>query len=374
MKFLKCKLIALCVIGFLSIVSCNSSKTKDSKTGDESIKQNTKTVKHVSVIKVNSPKAGALFTVGDEIIIDAELKDVETKIDSLIFESNGVKTNINPSDISYKLLTKDFSVGQNKLRIGAYSEGQKIDGYTLRLRFKSNIIPENYKCKVINTFNHDKGAYTQGLVYEDGIMYEGTGDWENSSLRKVKFETGDVMLNMSLDPKYFGEGITIYKDKIVQLTWRSHTGFVYDKNSFKLLSRFEYSTEGWGITTDGEKLLMSDGTNKIHFLDPEYDNETGSIEVYDNNGPMDSLNELEYINGLLFANVYQQSFIVVIDPKTGKVLQKIDCKNLVPSEYIGDVNNVLNGIAYDSENNRIFVTGKRWPSLFEVKFVKLEER
>jgi glutamine cyclotransferase len=370
MKFLKIILIALFAIGCLSIVSCNSSKTKDSKIEDKNIKEETKTVKHVSVIKVNSPKAGALFTVGDEIIIDAVLKDVEITIDSLVFESNGAKTNVSPSDLSFKWITNDFKVGQNKLRINAYSEGQKVDSYSLKLRFKSDIIPEQYKCKVINTYKHDNGAYTQGLVYEDGIMYEGTGDWENSSLRKVKFETGEVMLNMSLDPKYFGEGITIFKDKIVQLTWRSHTGFVYDKKSFKLLSNFEYSTEGWGIATDGEKLLMSDGTNKIHFLDPEYDNEIGSIEVYDNNGPVDSLNELEYINGLLFANVYQQSFIIVIDPKTGKILKNIDCEDVVPQEYIGDVNNVLNGIAYDKENDRIFITGKRWPSLFEVKFVK----
>jgi glutamine cyclotransferase len=370
MKFLKIKIFGLCSVMFFAVISCNSSKTKESNAKEKNTVESTQAVKHVSVIKVNSPKAGELFTVGDEINIDAELKDVEIRIDSLVFESNGTKINVNPKEISFKWLTNNFKVGQNKLRISAYSDGQKVDSYSLRLRFKSDVIPELYECKIINTYKHDKGAYTQGLVYEDGIMYEGTGDWENSSLRKVKFETGEVMLNMSLDSKYFGEGITIYKDKIVQLTWRSHTGFVYDKKSFKLLSSFEYSTEGWGLTTDGEKLLMSDGTNKIHFLDPEYDNEIGSIEVYDNNGPVDSLNELEYINGLVYANVYQQRYIIAIDPKTGKVLQKIDCKNLVPDEYNGDSDNVFNGIAHDKNNNRIFVTGKRWPNLFEVKFVK----
>lgn len=364
------KLIVLNAIMILAIVSCNTNGTKENSINDKHAETTSKTVKQVSVIKVNSPKAGALFTVGDQILIDAELKDVEITIDSLIFESNGLKTSVNPKEIAYNWITKDFKVGQNKLRISAYSEGQKVDSYSLKLRFKSDIIPEQHVCKVINKLNHDKGAYTQGLVYEEGFLYEGTGDWENSSLRKVKLETGEVMLKMSLDPKYFGEGITIFKDKIVQLTWRSHVGFVYDKQSFKLLSRFEYPTEGWGITTDGEKLIMSDGTNKIHFLDPEYDSEIGSIEVYDNNGPVDSLNELEFIDGLIYANVYQQSYIVVIDPKTGKILQSIDCKNIVPQEYIGDINNVLNGIAYDSKKNRIFVTGKHWPILYQVEFIK----
>jgi glutamine cyclotransferase len=370
MKFLKIKIFGLCSVMFFAVISCNSSKTKESNAKEKNTVESTQAVKHVSVIKVNSPKAGELFTVGDEINIDAELKDVEIRIDSLVFESNGTKINVNPKEISFKWETNDFKVGQNKLRISAYSDGQKVDSYSLRLRFKSDIVPELYECKIINTYNHDKGAYTQGLVYEDGIIYEGTGQKGKSILKKMNFETGKLIAELSLPQEYFGEGITIFKDKIVQLTWRSHTGFVYYKNSFKLLSRFEYPTEGWGITTDGEKLLMSDGTNKIHFLDPEYFNEMGSIEIFDNCGSVDSLNELEYINGLLFANVYQQSYIIAIDPKTGKVLQKIGCKNLVPKEYVGDSDNVLNGIAYDKDNNRIFITGKRWPNLFEVKFVK----
>lgn len=359
------------VVGMLTVavLSCKSNKENE-KPANTPLKIEKEKTLRVSVIKVNSPKAGELFTVGDAINIDIELKDVDVEVDSLVIDSYGNKTNIDAKNISYNWQTKDLKVGQNKLRIMAYSGAQKVDSYSLSLRFKSDVVPEQYKCKIIKTFNHDKGAYTQGLVYADGILYEGTGDWENSSVRKVKLETGEVMFKASIDSKYFGEGIVVYNDKIVQLTWRSNTGFVYDKENFKVLSRFEYATQGWGITTDGEKLIMSDGSSNIHFLDPEYYGEMGKIEVYDNNGPIDSLNELEYIDGLIYANVYQQTFIVAIDPNTGKIVKTIDCENLVPQGYAGDINNVLNGIAYDSENKRIFLTGKHWPVLYQVEFVK----
>jgi glutamine cyclotransferase len=186
----------------------------------------------------------------------------------------------------------------------------------------------------------------------------------------VKFESGVIIAELSLGSKYFGEGITIFKDKIIQLTLRSNTGFVYDKNSFRLVSTLQYPTQGWGITTDGEKLIMSDGTQTIHFLDPEYFNETSKIDIYDHEGPVNSINELEYINGLVYANIYQTEEIIVFDPTSGKVLQRIDCRKIIPNGFQGEQDNVLNGIAYDKQNDRYFVTGKRWPSLFEVKFMK----
>ncbi len=201
-------------------------------------------------------------------------------------------------------------------------------------------------------------------------MYEGTGQCGESKLKKINFETGKLVAELNLEANYFGEGITPFKDKIIQLTWKSKTGFVYDKSTFKLLTTLKYSTQGWGITTDNEKLIMSDGTQTIHFLDPEYFNELSKIEVYDNDGPVNNLNELEYINGLVYANIYLTEEIIAFDPKTGKVLKRIDCRKIVPNGYQSEDDNVLNGIAYDKDNNRYFITGKRWPSLFEVKFVK----
>jgi len=360
--------IMLLSVILLAQIACSNQKTnelnQDKKTKTNQVK------KRVSVINISSPKAGEMFTIGDNIDIAIGLKDVDVEIDSLVVESNKIKTTLNTSNIEYIWHTENLKVGSNQLKVLAYSEGNKIDSYYLKLRFKSDIIPELYNCKLINTYPHDKTSYTQGLFYDDGVMYEGTGQYKESKLRKLSFETGEVISELSLEAKYFGEGITAYKDKIIQLTWRSNTGFVYDKKSFKLINTLKYPTQGWGITTDGKKLIMSDGSQTIHFLDPEYFNEIGKIEVYDNRGLIDSLNELEYINGLVYANIYITEEIIAFDPANGKVLKRIDCSQIVPAGYKNEHDNVLNGIAYDKENDRYFITGKRWPNLFEVQFVK----
>lgn len=367
MKLNTIKLIIIHSVALAIILSCtNQGNTVTEKNNS----QPGKVTKRISVIKIDSPKAGEMYTVGDSINIDISLKKVKIEIDSLVVESKRNKTTIKPDNLAYTWKTKGFNVGSNKLRIFAYSQGEKVDSYTLKLRFKSDITPELMECKIINTYPHDKKAYTQGLIYEDGVMYEGTGRNGESSLRKVRFETGEIISVLDLEAQYFGEGITMFKDKIIQLTYTSRVGFVYDKKSFKLLTTLKYDTQGWGLTTDGEKLIMSDGSNTIHFLDPEYFNEIGKIEVYDNEGPIDSLNELEYINGVVYANIYQKEEIIVFDPISGKVLKRIDCRKIVPEGFKGEDDNVLNGIAYDKDNNRIFITGKRWPYLFEVKFVK----
>jgi len=349
-------------------VSC-SQQEKNTKQEPKQTSQNT--VKRVSVIKIESPKAGDMFTIGESVDIQLKLKNTKLVIDSLIVESAKNKIKLTPEDLNYLWQTKELNTGTNQLKVFAYSQGNKVDSYYLKLRFKSDIIPEAYKCQIMNTYPHDKNAYTQGLVFENGIMYEGTGDWANSSLRKVDYNTGKVLASLSLGGgEYFGEGITIFKDKIIQITWKSKTGFVYDKNSFSLIRKFKYPTDGWGLTTYNDKLLMSDGSNRIHILDPEYLNEIGKIEIYDHNGPVDSLNELEFINGLVYANVYQTEEIIAFDPETGKVIKKIDCSEIIPKGFENEIDNVLNGIAYDHENDRYFITGKRWPSLFEVKFVQ----
>ncbi|UCG26632.1 MAG: glutaminyl-peptide cyclotransferase, partial [Bacteroidales bacterium] len=217
---------------------------------------------------------------------------------------------------------------------------------------------------------HDISAYTQGLVYEDGFIYESTGQRGESTLRKVKLETGELIESLNLPPDLFGEGACIFGDKIIQLTWTSKTGFVYDKNTFRILNRIIYSTQGWGLTTNGEQLIMSDGSHIIYFLDPDYFTELSRIEVFDNERAVNNLNELEFIDGKIYANVYQSDLIVIIDPLTGKVLSRIDLQGLLSPEDRHDRIDVLNGIAYDAENKRLFVTGKRWPKLFEIQLVK----
>jgi len=226
-----------------------------------------------------------------------------------------------------------------------------------------------YTYEVINTYPHDRNAFTQGLVYEDDVLYEGTGLKGRSSLREVELETGGVLQKLDLAEQYFGEGITIWGDGIIQLTWQSHVGFVYDKDSFELLHEFSYPTEGWGITHDSKRLIMSDGTSTLHFLDPETLEEIGSVQVYDSNGPLVRLNELEYINGEVYANIWQTDRIVRIEPETGRVTGWIDLTGLLSAEDLSQPVDVLNGIAYDAEHDRLFVTGKLWPKLFEIRLI-----
>ena len=225
-----------------------------------------------------------------------------------------------------------------------------------------------YTYEIVNTFSHDHEAFTQGLVYEDGFLYEGTGLNGNSSIRKVEFETGKVLQRYDLPDEYFGEGITIFNDKIIQLTYQSKVGFVYDKNTFELLDRFQYPTEGWGITHDGVHLIMSDGTPTLYFLDTKTYEQVSNLSVYYNGSLLWRLNELEYINGKIYANIWQTDNVAIIDPKSGQVTNVIDLKGLLSTAERRNAE-VLNGIAYDSKNKRLFVTGKLWPKLFEIKMV-----
>ena len=233
----------------------------------------------------------------------------------------------------------------------------------------SNVIPV-YTYKVVKTYPHDRSAFTEGLVFEDDVLYEGTGLRGYSNLRRVKLETGEILQIRELPPQFFGEGVTIYKNKIIQLTWQSNIGFVYDKYSFKLLQEFNYPDEGWGITHDGKHLIMSDGTSTLHFLDPETFGEISQIEVYANNIPVTRINELEYIQGEIYANIWQTERIARIDPQTGQVIGWIDLKGILSSEDLSETVDVLNGIAYDAKNDRLFVTGKFWPKLFEIELIE----
>lgn len=226
-----------------------------------------------------------------------------------------------------------------------------------------------YGYEVVHAYPHDPGAWTEGLVYQNGVLYEGTGRQGHSSLRKVELETGKVLQKVDLAAPYYGEGIAIYGQKIAQLTWQQHTGFIYDKNSFALLRTFDYPTEGWGITYDGLHLIMSDGTSTLHFLDLETFKEIGSVQVTDDSGPVDNLNELEYVNGKIYANVWLTDRIAMIDPQTGRVRGWIDLTGLLSGEDLSQPVDVLNGIAYDAEHDRLYVTGKLWPRLFEIRLV-----
>lgn len=226
-----------------------------------------------------------------------------------------------------------------------------------------------YGYRVRNVYPHDPEAFTQGLVYEDGILYEGTGLWGESSLREVALETGEILQIHPLAPRYFGEGIALVGNRIWQLTWREQTAFLYDKGTFEELDTFGYPTEGWGLTYDGTRLIMSDGSATLYFRDPQTFQLLDQIQVYDEEGLVDQLNELEYVNGRVYANVWQTDLVAVIDTNDGRVVAWIDLAGLLQPQDHAQPVDVLNGIAYDAANGRLFVTGKLWPKLFEIELV-----
>jgi|SRR5579872_1064422 len=223
-----------------------------------------------------------------------------------------------------------------------------------------------YTYRVVHTYPHDPAAFTQGLEYHDGFLYEGTGREGHSSLRKVALETGKVLQKVDLAANYFGEGITVLNGKITQLTYKTEIGFVYDRATFKQLRSFKYSGEGWGLTNDGSTIYMSDGTAQIRFWDPQTLQERKRITVRDGGRSIDNLNELEWIKGEIYANIWQTNRIARISPADGHVIAWIDLTGLLTPEEAAEAD-VLNGIAYDAAHDRLFVTGKLWPKLFEIK-------
>jgi glutamine cyclotransferase len=226
---------------------------------------------------------------------------------------------------------------------------------------------------VVHTYPHDPSAFTQGLFYLDGYLYEGTGLEGQSSIRKVRLETGEVLQKYDIPEAYFGEGIVNWKDRLIELTWTTGTGFVYDLAGFGLKSQFQYSGEGWGLTQDGKRIIMSDGSPQLRFLDPETLKETGRITVTADGQPVARLNELEWVKGEIYANIWQTDRIARIDPATGKVVGWIVMAGLAGPEGFfaeGGQGDVLNGIAYDAKGDRLFITGKKWPRLYEIRLVR----
>ncbi|MGO9324790.1 MAG: glutaminyl-peptide cyclotransferase [Terracidiphilus sp.] len=223
--------------------------------------------------------------------------------------------------------------------------------------------------RIVHTYPHDPQAYTQGLLYEDGYLYESTGLNGRSSLRMVELETGRVQQKADVRDKYFAEGLAAWGSTLIQLTWQSHIAFVYDRFSFRLLHTFTYKGDGWGLTEDGKNLILSDGTANLRFFDPGTFREVRHIVVKDHGSQVMQLNELEYVHGEVYANVWHADRIARISPATGKVLGWIDLSGLLSPGQVSDPEAVLNGIAFDAAHDRLFVTGKLWPKLFEIKIV-----
>jgi glutamine cyclotransferase len=241
----------------------------------------------------------------------------------------------------------------------------------MRLRLPGyHSIPKNLGANasitVLAKYPHDSAAFTQGLLYADGLFYESAGLYGQSTLRKVEPKTGAVLLEKRLDAQYFAEGLALLEGKLYQLTWKENTGFIYDPQDFRQLGTFSYPTEGWGLTTDGSSLILSDGSATLYFLDPQTLQTTRALQVNLDGAPLDRLNELEYIRGEIYANIWYTDLIARIDPTSGEVVGVIDCGSLRDGEGAPGPNDVLNGIAYDARGDRLYLTGKNWPWIYEV--------
>ena len=225
-----------------------------------------------------------------------------------------------------------------------------------------------YDFEIVHTYPHDTSAFTEGLFYLNGFLYESTGLEQHSSIRKVRIETGEVVQRLDIPAQYFGEGIVNWHGHLISLTWKSHVGFVFDLATFKLQRQFQYEGEGWALTRDDKQLIMSDGTPELRLLNPQTLRETGRIQVTLEDKPLRNVNELEWVNGEIYANVWQTNWIVRIDPASGRVVGLVNLTGLLkPSDIVEGQTDVLNGIAYDAKGNRLFVTGKNWPKLFEIR-------
>jgi len=231
-----------------------------------------------------------------------------------------------------------------------------------------------YDVEVVHSYPHDTSAFTEGLFYLNGFLYESTGLEQHSSIRKVRIDTGEVVQKVDIAPQYFGEGIVNWQGHLISLTWKSQTGFVFDLNTFKLQRQFKYPGEGWALTRNDKQIIMSDGTSDLRFLDPKTLTETSRIHVTREGKPLPNLNELEWVKGEIYANIWQTNYIVRIDPGSGAVIGVINLTGLLqPSDIVTGQTDVLNGIAYDAKGDRLFVTGKNWPKLFEIRLHKAGE-
>ena len=309
---------------------------------------------------------------GETVTVTLQPKG-DVAIDSVIYKLDG---KILGSKTDLTALTTDFEVeklGEKKLSAAIFAEGKQAIIDT-QLLFVAANTPTLYSYEIINTYPHNTTSYTQGLEFHDGILYESVGEYGESGLLKTDLETGKILERVDLDKKYFAEGLTVVNDKIIQLTWRENVGFIYDVNSLEKTKTFNYgrSKEGWGLCNDGSVVYKSDGTEKIWLLDPKTLAEQDYIQVVDSKKLRSKYNELEWVNGKIYANSYQFDSISIINPETGAIEGVVDLRPLKKEiNSIQDKDNeVLNGIAFNPETNKLYVTGKHWDKLFEIQLVK----
>jgi glutamine cyclotransferase len=325
-----------------------------------------------ALFRIVDPGENSEFRLHQDVKVVLEKADKERIPDSIALYFDGkLITVLGQNSWEYTIPgTLASTTGRKSLKVTAFSNGKTRNSVTRFIIVYSDTPPARFGYRVVNTYPHDRDAFTQGLFYDNGVLFEGTGQQSGSSLREVELTTGVIRRQHNLDSELFGEGITLYDNRIYQVTWQNKVGFVYDRTTFNLIKKLYYNTEGWGLTTVNNRIVMSDGSNILYFFDPEMFTVISRLEVYDNERMVDQLNELEYIDGEIWANIWQTDLIARIDPVSGKINSYINLSGILKESDRTPETDVLNGIAWDRNGKRIFVTGKKWPKLFEISIVK----
>jgi len=338
---------------------------------DPEIASKHSTVKQVKSYSIASPDIDNLYTQTDTVYFEISALKNDITLDSVHILAEGILVSSQITEkfsLPGKQLMSKF--GRQNLRLKVFFSDSLSQNLTSRIIIIPDESPEQLNYKIIGQMPHNPESSTQGLVYFEGNLYEGTGQVGKSKLMKIDPVSGEVLLERNLRKNLFGEGIVIHDGKIFQLTYKSMIGFVYDLKSFEKIMEFDLQTsEGWGLTSDGESLIVSDGSNALYFYDPVYFSQKDQLEVCDNKGLIINLNELEYVNGFIWANVYGEKYIIKIDAKNGKVIGKLDLAGIFPKELPENISHVLNGIAYNSDKNSYYITGKLWPVLYEIEIM-----
>lgn len=347
---------------FTFLLACNQGRNTSHTSKEQS---NPVIINEFSLI---SPSTDQALTLKDSLTMTLHKRHRKTVIDSVevFLQGNRIFSGVTGSKtFSFILPTKQ--VGRHDLRIRVFFNDSLSQTLSTRVLSLANTAPEILHYKLIKKYPHDSDAYVEGLVYQNGAFYESTGRKKDSKLREIEPATGKVIMERRLDDDYFGEGITILNGQIYQLTYTARVGFVYDLKSFEQIRKFDLQTEeGWGLTNDGKSLIASDGSPTLYFYDPEYYNQTRQLDVADNKGLKKNINELEYVNGYIWANVWGDDHIIKIDSETGQIVATVNLQNLVPKQLPDNLDYVLNGIAYNPDSKTFYVTGKLWPVLYEI--------
>ncbi len=361
--------IAILCISILVLFACNGEGTRAVRSGHN----NRKTAPEARHLQLVSPGFMEKIPTGQTFSIRMEWIDSIKHIDStIIFFDSRPLIFLGEDLLTASISLKGILPGIKNLRAVVHLNSGKVESYSSQIEVLSDIVPDRYAFRVIKEFPHDKRAFTQGFEYHEGYFYEGTGQYGESSVRKTEMLTGQVLMARTISSEFFGEGITIFNDNIYQVTYRSQLGFVYNLRTFELIRKIYYQNiEAWGLANNGEEVILSDGTNIIYFMDPQYFSVNRKIEVMDHNGQVVAINELEWIDNKIWGNRYLTDEIVIIDPESGRVEGKIDLTGILKPEDKHSRIDVLNGIAWDKEGRRLFVTGKYWPKIFQIELIKL---